>query len=496
MRQSRRRWLAIHAALFVAYGSLFALIAAVTGLVWMLNARPDLHPWHVAELDEEFTRRSAVADFTQYLALEDRLFAQLDESVYAQTDPADADSIIRYRRGSLADPQRWPRNWNRSYELPAQRPAATVLLLHGLSDSPYSLRHLGRRLNAANAHVLALRIPGHGTAPAGLVEVRWQDMAAAVKLAVQHLSARHPGVPLSIVGYSNGAALAVQYALETLGDATLDPVHRLVLISPEIGVTPVAALAVWQGRLGHFLGLEKLAWESINAEYDPFKYGSFAINAGDVSHRLTRRIQRLLKDNASAGRLAAMPPILAFSSVVDATVLVPALAEHLLNRLPADVHELVLFDINARVEHEHLLRWNKDDLQAAVGPPGSPGFAVSLITNRFDVNGPVIERHWPAGQIAAADTVLRQTWPDDVYSLSHVALPFPPEDPLYGGDKAAPGPGLQLGNLALRGERGVLTVSPAAMLRMRWNPFYPYLESRTLGFLGLGPTAHRHGAGD
>ncbi len=482
MKRSRRRWLLVQAVLFVAYGMVFALVAAISGLVWMLNARPDLHPWHVVDLDEEFTRHSAVADFTQYRALEDRLFAQLDETVYAQTAPAGDDSVNRYQRGSLSDPQRWPQNWNRSYELPAPRPSAKVLLLHGLSDSPYSLREIGQSLHGANAHVLGLRIPGHGTAPSGLVETRWQDMAAAVRLAVKHLAELHPDVPLSIVGYSNGAALAVQYALETLGDAALDPVDRLVLISPEIGVTPAAALAVWQGRLGHLLGLEKLAWESIAPEYDPFKYGSFAINAGDLSHRLTGRIQRLLSNYEDSGKLSDMPPILAFSSVVDATVLVPALVNNLLNRLPPETHELVLFDINARVENEHLLRWKHDELRTSMG---TPGFTVSLITNRFGADGPVIERHWPAGQATFTDTPLRQTWPEEVYSLSHVALPFPPEDPVYGGSQAAPSPGVQLGNLVMRGENGVLTISPAAMLRMRWNPFYSYLEGRTMDFLSL-----------
>ena len=72
-----------------------------------------------------------------------------------------------------------------------------------------------------------------------------------------------------------------------------------------------------------------------------------------------------------------------------------------------------------------------------------------------------------------------------MFSLSHVALTFPPDDPLYGGDQAQPSPGISLGNVALRGERGVLQVSPAAMLRQRWNPFYPYLERRTLEFFDL-----------
>ncbi len=77
------------------------------------------------------------------------------------------------------------------------------------------------------------------------------------------------------------------------------------------------------------------------------------------------------------------------------------------------------------------------------------------------------------------------SWPEDVYSLSHVAIPFPPDDPLYGGRPAERSPGLRLGDLALRGERGVLQIPASDMLRLRWNPFYPYVEARTLAFLGL-----------
>jgi hypothetical protein len=39
--------------------------------------------------------------------------------------------------------------------------------------------------------------------------------------------------------------------------------------------------------------------------------------------------------------------------------------------------------------------------------------------------------------------------------------------------------------MALRGERGVLQTSAADMLRLRWNPFYPYMERRLLEFLHL-----------
>ncbi len=50
------------------------LVTAVLVFVYLMNARPDLSVWHLADLDEEFTAKSSVTNFRQYLALEDRLF--------------------------------------------------------------------------------------------------------------------------------------------------------------------------------------------------------------------------------------------------------------------------------------------------------------------------------------------------------------------------------------------------------------------------------------
>lgn len=479
------RWTFTHALRLLFYGAFGVLLTLVVVFVQYLDGRTDLDVWHRVDLDQEFTADSPAASFGEYLVLEDRLFAQLDELVYAQTGQVGNDKVNRYKRGSLSDPERWSPNWNRSYELPVESPRASVLLLHGLSDSPYSLRNLAGRLHEADVHTLGLRIPGHGTAPSGLVNTRWQDMAAAVRLAVRHLAEKNNYQPIYIVGYSNGAALAVNYALSTLDDPDLPQIDKLVLMSPEIGVTAVAGLAIWQARLGRLLGMEKLAWNDILPEYDPFKYGSFAVNAGDLSHRLTVEIQRQISVSQKSGRITEMPPILAFTSIVDATVLVPALVNNLFNRLPKGGHELVIFDINAQAEIGPLLKWSPDEVIAALHATTHPSFTLSLVTNANPNSSAMIERQWLAGQEVHNEKTLGLEWPKDVYSLSHVALPFPANDSLYGGQVNQTSPGVELGNIALRGERDVLQISPAAMLRLRWNPFYPYLEERTLDFLNL-----------
>ena len=91
----------------------------------------------------------------------------------------------------------------------------------------------------------------------------------------------------------------------------------------------------------------------------------------------------------------------------------------------------------------------------------------------------MVERVVEAGGTSEQVRELGLSYPIDVFSLSHVAIPFPPSDSLYGSE---PDPaedfGIHLGTLAPRGERGALILSLDSLLRMSSNPFYPYLAQR------------------
>lgn len=480
---------------FVLSSLLGALVVIIILGVVSLNDRPDLSVWHKTVLDEEFNADSGLENFAAYLALEDRLFEQLDRQIYQKIKTEDRRVINRYNRGSLSDPARWPTNWNRSFVLPDAEPKLAVLLLHGMSDSPYSMRSTGQLLNARGAYVIGLRVPGHGQAPSGLLDVEWQDMAAAVRLAMDELQQKSAGSPLYIVGYSNGGALAVQYVLRSLADKSLAPVEGLVLMSPEIGVSKLAALAKWQERLGHLLGLEKLAWNSLLPEYDPWKYGSFALNAGKQAYMITEEIQKQLDQQTKTGTLVNMPPILAFQSVVDATVTAPALVHNLFERLPGissnrsdntqSQHELVLFDINRFSEIRPLMTTNPTAWIEPMLDKKTHAFMLTLISNLNIDDQQIVAASSAPGSSSVETCETGLSWPKDVYSLSHVALPFPPDDPVYGGEGAGPSAGIDLGQLALRGERNVLQVSAADMLRLRYNPFFSYQQQRMLAFMRL-----------
>jgi hypothetical protein len=97
----------------------------------------------------------------------------------------------------------------------------------------------------------------------------------------------------------------------------------------------------------------------------------------------------------------------------------------------------------------------------------------------------VVERVTEAGATAEKITDLALAYPLDVYSPSHVALPFLLTDGLYG---LRPDPaenfGVALGSTATRGEVGVLVVNLDSLLRMSSNPFFPFMMSRIeAGFL-------------
>ena len=473
----------------ILYTLIGILIGAVTLYIYLMNNRPDLYLLHTVYLAEEYSidRQAEITSFDDYLALEDKLFKQLQTDIYSKPSTLPRNELNRYENGSLADPGSYPKNWNRSFILKPDQPRGGVLLLHGLSDSPYSLRALAEELYQQDYYVLGLRMPGHGTAPSGLVHASWQDMAAAVKLAADHVN-RQIGAQqaLYILGYSMGAAQAVNYSLDALQDKNLRRVDAMVLISPAIGVSGVAALAVWQARLSILPGLHKLAWNSIRPEYDQYKYNSFAVNAGDQMYRLTKEIDNKLSTLNAAAGTGQFPKTLALMSLVDATVSTHAIVTHLFDKLNNAGNELVVFDIN---RNEIFTLFLKDDPikdYRALLNRGQLKFDLTFYTDESKDSEAVVAHRWL--QLDGSRTLEQtgMTWPSHVYSLSHVALPFPPTDSLYGSNPEEK-EGLHIGQLETKGEKGILNINASDMLRLRYNPFYSKMQQHIIDFLTDAP---------
>lgn len=464
---------------------LAALLAFTVLLAWAFESRsmPALHSWHTEHLDSEFIAADAKPDSTlqDYLDREARLFDELREKVYQDEAPTDALSYSRYRAGGTQDPA-WPqRNWNRSFELVPEYIQGGALLLHGLTDSPYSLRRIGELLYEKGFYVLGLRLPGHGTIPGALTTVRWEDWVAASRIAARQVR-EYIGTdqPFVIAGYSNGGGLAVKYALDALTDADLPVPDRLLLFSPEIGIEPLAHIANSHELLSFLPYFAKFKWLSIEPEYDPFRYNSFPKNAGQEAWEVTAALQEQVQEAHEDGRLQDFPGVLTFLSWTDATGETAATVQRLYDRLENVGSELVIFDVN-RLDRltPFVPAANASPLEQLEASTDLP-YRLTVITNAAGNSAEVAENTRAPRSGVTVTSPLQLVWPRGVYSLAHVAIPFAPDDPVYGTGAGQQGSyhGLPLGALQPRGETRLLTAPLSQLMRLRHNPFFAYLEWR------------------
>ena len=477
-----------HASRWLLRLSLLAALVALTIVLGAaISARSriaDLKPWHRLVPSAEVRASDVGPAFTlgDYLAREEKVFAEVRTHIEDRLAPQERLSPNRYDREGRASPSRLGRDWNRTFEMAVTAPRCAAVLIHGLTDSPYSMRAIAERLHGEGCYALALRMPGHGAVPAGLTDASWRDWYAVVRLGVRHVRARvGPEVPLTLIGYSNGGALAVKYALDTLEDPALARADRLVLISPMIGVSALAGVARLVGALGVVPYFEKTKWLDVIPEYNPFKFNSFPTHAAVQTAVLTRALQRQIDTLSADGRIARMPPALTFQSLVDSTIDAAAVVTRLYARLPRNSSELVVFDINRLGGLDAFMRPADRELLDRLMESRERTFRLTVMTNRNHESLDLVARSGDPGSPDVTETATDLAWPADTFSLSHIALPFSPNDPVYGrSPDESLGNIVRLGLLSPRGERAVLVVPMDVLMRVSSNPFYSYLEERTL----------------
>jgi len=447
---------------------------------------PDLAIWNTYSLESEFHARNYPdgISFAQYQQLEADLDTELKENIYLSSDANSQGQFNRYNKTSPVYSGLTGQDWNRSFERNSANPVGGILLLHGASDSPYSMRLLSEIFSRQGLYVLALRIPGNGTIPTGLKHAQLEDWLSITRMGVKHVREQvGPDVPLYLGGYSVGAALVLDYTLDALADTSLAIPDRLFLYSPAIGITKFARFTSWDVALSAIPYFEKFAWMSIQPEFDPYKYNSFAKNAGDITYLLTEGLRKkVLKINSSL-EWQSMPPIVTFQSLVDSTVHTGTLVSELYAHLPKNGSELILFDINRANDLQYFIvdgeRTTLDRLQEG----RATSFSFTLITNESGETRSVNARTRLAGKEDFSTEDLNGSWPPAVYSMSHVAIPFKDTDPWYGAATEVDGePAFTIGAISPRGEQGLLTVPSSQFMRLRYNPFFDYVEKRTVEF--------------
>lgn len=442
---------------------------------------PKLELWHTFVPDDMDAAEIDKSDWTDYLKAEKKLFDEVKTHVTDKLEPEARTASNRYYSGSDIYPPHFSNDWNRSYILhPKGAPKGAVVLLHGLTDTPYSLRHIAQNYREHGYIAIGIRLPAHGTVPGALTDVKWQDWLAATRLAVRQARIlTGSGLPLHIVGFSNGGALAMKYTLDSLENPRLAKPDRVILISPMIGVTSFARFAGVAGWPAVFPAFAKSAWLGIVPEFNPFKYNSFPVNGGRQSYLLTTALQQQISRDSRNNRLDELPPILTFQSLMDSTVSTRAVVTALYNHLPKNNSEVVLFDLNHSANIGLLLRTSSYTALTRLLPPPPRNYSVTIITNVSPESGETVALTTLAGQVNETVTPTGLAYPPDIFSLSHVALPFPMSDSLYGRYPEKPDRyGASLGTITARGERSVLSVGMDSLMRISSNPFYSYMLQR------------------
>ena len=272
----------------------------------------------------------------------------------------------------------------------------------------------------------------------------------------------------------------MKYALDAALDSSLAHPDGLILFSPEIGIASVAVISNIGKVLTSFPYFAQFRWLSIEPEYDPYKYNSFPKNAAEQAWHVTAAVQNGLKKARKSGHMNRFPPVLTFLSWTDSTVDTSATIQHLYDQLENEHSELVIFDVNRSSLFAGFIPAAVDQPLERLEADRDLNYRLTVISNESTSSSSVAAYSRAAHMAQRTSSPLDLAWPVNVYSLSHVAIPFAPDDPIYGDASARTSgyAGLPLGTLQPRGETSVLTVSASQILRLRHNPFFAYVEAR------------------
>ena len=194
-----------------------------------------------------------------------------------------------------------------------------VLLCHGFTGSPQSLRPWADHLAGHGFTVSLPRLPGHGTAWPDLARTGWRDWYAEVDRAFGGLASRCEQT--FVFGLSMGGCLALRLA-EVHGSA----VRGLVVVNPSLA--PDTKLFLLAPALKHVLrSLPGIASDIKKPGAHEIGYDRVPVRAAATLPRLWAATSRQLGDITQ--------PVLVYRSTVD-HVVGPASMKVLLAGLPKD----------------------------------------------------------------------------------------------------------------------------------------------------------------
>ncbi|MBH0073119.1 alpha/beta fold hydrolase [Pseudoalteromonas sp. NZS127] len=331
------------------------------------------------------------------------------------------------------------------FELIHPQSKKAVLLVHGLTDSPFTYHDLAQVYYQQGYTVRTILLPGHGSAASALQDVDLQQWQQAVRYAIERTAQDFDEVILG--GYSTGAALLIDYAIT---QALSSKITALMLFSP--GSEPHNK----QGWMAKWLDLIPfLNWIDKDADVDFAKYESFPLNAAAASHDAMSLVS--IKNLSKRPALAL--PIFSVISDIDATI---------------DSHATLKL-LNA-LHNTNLSRYKKLDTLVLYG-------SSTILPPNFAADYRVLNPQ------CASEACLK------IHGISHIAIVNSPQNPHYGINASYRNCGSFIGGEKLYktckttktpqfGERTAANLKQYPTLqRLTYNPFFPELKKQISTFI-------------
>ncbi|WP_019029672.1 alpha/beta hydrolase [Colwellia piezophila] len=194
------------------------------------------------------------------------------------------------------------------FELPQGNKEKAILLIHGLTDSPFIFHDLAQFFYQQGFTVRTLLLPGHGTAPSGLLDVSYQEWQHATKFAIE--TTLHDFEQVYLGGFSTGGALIFDYLMQQ--PVANKKIKGLLMWSPASKAKNDSA---WLAQYVDYIPF--VDWIDLDADIDFAKYESFPYNAAAQVHGI---MSRIVGENAMDDRVLHDIPLFVVASEHDQTI--------------------------------------------------------------------------------------------------------------------------------------------------------------------------------
>jgi len=194
------------------------------------------------------------------------------------------------------------------FELTNKDSNKAILLIHGLTDSPYSYHDLAQFFYQQGFTVRTLLLPGHATAPSDLLDVSYQQWQQASQYAIERTLKDFEQVYLG--GFSTGGALIFDYLMQQ--QVASEKIKGLFMWSP---ASKAKSDQAWLAQYVDYIPF--VDWIDLDADIDFAKYESFPYNAAAQVHAL---MSRIVGAEAMSNRFMHDIPVFVVASEHDQTI--------------------------------------------------------------------------------------------------------------------------------------------------------------------------------